>query len=213
MLRPAAFAAALALVAPAPAPAQTAEPSQTEILETYVGSQMYRDYLEKLFNLGEPPPLKRECPPLTLLENKYQILEAPTFVHDGLNYHIETGSWIALGVLRRCNERVVRRVLLKAQPGTNAFEARLLLPGDFRGNPQLESETLHLVMPNLMAKAQCTDRRETFILDVKALDPPGPDGWSERWRVEACGTPVSARVSYAKAVTGLNISVTEIEAR
>src|SRR5262249_37687757 len=132
----AALGAAPALAQPAP----SGEPSQTDILNVYVGSQMYRDYLEKLFNLGEPPPLKRECPPLTLLENKYQILEPPTFVHDGLNYHIETGSWIALGVLRRCNERVVRRALLKAQSGANTFEVKLLLPGDFRGNPQLETE-------------------------------------------------------------------------
>src|SRR5262249_5131931 len=137
----------------------------------------------------------------------------PSFVHDGLNYHIETGSWIALGVLRRCNERVVRRALLKAQSGTNTFEVKLLLPGDFRGNPQLETEALKLVMPNLMAKVQCSDKRETFILDVKAIDAPGPDGWSERWRIEACGKPVSARVAYTKAASGLNIAVTEIEAR
>ena len=126
LLRIAAVAVVLSLAGASPGRAQTpppSEPSQTDILNVYVGSQMYRDYLEKLFNLGEPPPLKRECAPLTLLENKYQILEPPTFVHDGLNYHIDTGSWIALGVLRRCNERVVRRVLLKAQPGTNAFEA------------------------------------------------------------------------------------------
>jgi hypothetical protein len=189
-----------------PAHAQTAVPDQKTIFASYMHSPGYKAFLERIFNLGEPATLKAECPTLKIVEShRYVMLEQPTFVRAGTNYNIDTGTWVGTALLDRCGTKVTRRALLKAVPGTNNLDARLLLPGDFPGNLKLEADAKLVVFPGLMGHAKCQDLKKFQILDIKALTPTAPAGWSETWIAEACGTKVEAEVTYSATATGMNI--------
>ena len=41
--------------------AQSIDPDQKALFAAYVNSQVYRAYLERIFDLGEPPTLKAKC--------------------------------------------------------------------------------------------------------------------------------------------------------
>ena len=47
--------------------AQQTEPDQKAVFASYVNSPVYRAYLEKIFNLGEPAILKAECPAMKVV--------------------------------------------------------------------------------------------------------------------------------------------------
>src|SRR5215207_220814 len=94
--------------------AQQPAPDQKALFASYINSPVYKAYLEQIFNLGEPAILKAECPVLkVVVQNQIQVLEQPTFVKVGANFNIDTGSWIAVGVLDRCGSQVRRRALVK----------------------------------------------------------------------------------------------------
>jgi hypothetical protein len=203
----------LALWIPA-VPAQSTEPDQKSLFAGYVNSPGYRGYLEKIFNAAEWPTLRAQCSSLRILEsNKVVVVEEPRFVRAGANYNIDTGTWIAVAGLDRCGVGVTRRALLKAVPGANLLDATFLLPGDFRGNLKLEADALRIIMPGLMVTAECRDTKTFRVLDVTALGPSSPQGWSEKWIAEACRRAVEADVTYRAIAGGMNISATNLKLR
>jgi hypothetical protein len=187
--------------------AQQAEPGQKAIFVSYLNSPVYKEYLEKIFNLGEPAILKAECPTMTAVTyNRFIVLEQPKFVRAGANFHIDTGSWLAAAVLDRCGSQVTRRALLKAIPGTNQLQPTFLLPGDFHGNLKLEADAVRIVTPGLMAAAKCQDRSKFQVLNVTAVTPASANGWSETWTAVACNTKIDAEVTYTATGNGMNVS-------
>jgi hypothetical protein len=187
--------------------AQPAEPDQKTLFAAYVNSPVYRGYLEKAFNLGEPALLKAECPAMKVVEsNQTIVVEQPTFVRVGTNFEVNTGSWVAKAVLDRCGAQVTRRALIKAIPGMNQLQPTLLLPGDFRGNLKLEADAIRIVTPGLMAFAKCKDLSKLQVLNVTAITPASPSGWSETWTAVACDTKIDAEVTYSATGDGMNIS-------
>ena len=186
--------------------AQPAQPDQKAMFGSYLQSPGYKAFLERLFTLGEPATLKAECPTLKIVElHRHVMLQQPTFVRAGANYNIDTGAWVGAALLDRCGAKVTRRALLKAVPGTNNLDATLLLPGDFPGNLKLETDAKFIVIPGLAAHAKCGDVNKVRVLDIKALTPAAPAGWSETWLAEACGVKVEAEVIYSATATGMNI--------
>ncbi|MGQ0684776.1 hypothetical protein [Bradyrhizobium sp.] len=191
------------------AQAQQAEPDQKALFTAYLNSPVYKGYLEKIFNLGEPAILKAECPTLKVVTyNRYTILEQPKFVRAGTNFNIDAGVWVASTVLDRCGSQVTRRALLKALPNTNQLQPSFLLPGDFRGNLKLEADAIRIVTPGLMAFAKCEDRRKFQVLNVAATTPTAASttGWSETWTAVACDKKIDAQVTYTAIDNGMNIS-------
>ncbi len=187
--------------------AQQTEPDQKALFASYLNSSVYRAYLERIFNLGEPAMLKAECPAMKVVEsNGTIIVEQPTFVRAGANFNINTGSWVAKAVLDRCGSQVTRRALLKAIPGANQLQPTFLLPGDFRGNLKLEADAIRIVAPGLMAFAKCQDTSKFQVINVTAITPASASGWSETWTAVACNTKIDAEVTYAATGDGMNIS-------
>ena len=187
--------------------AQPAQPDQKAMFAAYVQSPGYKAFLEQIFNLGEPATLKAECPTLKVVEShRHVMLQQPTFVRVGANYNIDTGVWVGTALLDRCGAKAIRRALLKAVPGTNNLNATLLLPGDFPGNLKLEADAKLIVFPGLSAHAKCKDASKVRVLDIKALTPAAPAGWSETWLAEVCGVKVEAEVIYSATATGMNIT-------
>ena len=138
--------------------AQQAEPDQKALFASYLNSHVYKEYLEKVLNLGEPAILKAECATMRAVTyNRVIVLEQPKFLRAGANFNIDTGSWVALAVLDRRGSQLTRRALLKAIPGANQLQPTFLLPGDFRGNLKLEADAVRIVTPGLMAAAKCQD--------------------------------------------------------
>ncbi len=138
--------------------------------------------------------------------NKSLPIEQPLFIKAGGNFSIEKGAWIALATLDRCGTKVTRRVLLKAVSGKNSLAPTFLLPGEFRGNLQLEVDAVKIVTPALAAAAKCQDLKQLKIVDIKSLTPPVKDGWSETWTADACGKIVDCAVSYGATGDGMDIT-------
>jgi hypothetical protein len=192
--------------------AQPAQPDPQALFAGYVASEQYRQFLETIFNRGEPQPPKDKCAAMKIvIWNKYLVLEPPTFVRTGASYQIETGAWVAGAELNRCGKSVTRRAILKAAPG--GIDATLLLPGDFRGNLQLEAEADRTVTPKVMTAAKCKDPTTFAVLDIKPSSAVTPQGWSEAWTAQACGKIVTAKVTYSKTTTGVDIAVADAKAR
>lgn len=187
--------------------AQQPEPDQKALFASYINSPVYKAYLEQIFNLGEPAILKAECPALkVVVQNQIQVLDQPTFVRAGTNFNIDTGSWIAVAVLDRCGSQVRRRALVKGIPGANQLKPVFLLPGDFHGNLKLESDAFLIVTPAMMAFAKCQDKSKFKVINVTAITPASPAGWSETWSAAACDKKVDAEVTYRATGNGMNIS-------
>lgn len=187
--------------------AQQPEPDQKALFASYMNSPVYREYLEQVFNLGEPAVLKAECPSMKVVtHNRVTVMDQPTFIKAGTNFNIDTGSWVALAVLDRCGSQVTRRVLVKAIPGANQLKPVFLLPGDFRGNLKLEFDAVRIVTPGMMAAAKCQDRSKFQVLNVTAITPASASGWRETWTAAACDAKVDAEVTYSAIGNGMNIS-------
>jgi hypothetical protein len=184
-----------------------AEPDQKALFVSYVNSPVYRDYLEKIFNLQEPAVLKAGCPALKVVtQNRATVVEQPKFVHaDGI-FRVDSGSWVALAILDRCGTQVTRRALLKAIPGANELQPIFLLPGDFRGNLKLEADAVRIITPGLMAFAKCEDRSKFQVINVTAITPASASGWSETWTAQACDKKIDAEVTYTATGNGMNIT-------
>jgi hypothetical protein len=194
--------------------AQSTMPDPHALFAGYVASEQYRLFLETIFNRGEPQPPKDRCASMKVVAwDKYQVLEPPTFVRAGGSYKIETGAWVAGAELDRCGKRVLRRAILKAAPGNNGLDATLLLPGEFRGNLQLEAEADRTVTPKLMTAAKCKDATAFAVLDVKPSSAATPQGWSETWTAQACGKIVTAKITYKKTSSGVDVAVSDAKAR
>jgi hypothetical protein len=194
--------------------AQPAQPDPKALFAGYVASEPYRQFLETIFNRGEPQPPKDRCTTMKVVAwDKFLVLEPPTFVRVGGSYKIETGTWVAGAELNRCGKRVTRRAILKASSGKDGLDATLLLPGDFRGNLQLEAEADRTVTPKLMNAAKCKDATMFAVLDVKPSSTVTPQGWSEAWTAQACGKIVTAKITYSKTSTGVDIAVSDAKAR
>ncbi|MEJ0072455.1 MAG: hypothetical protein WDO24_31425 [Pseudomonadota bacterium] len=205
------FLAILVMAACAPRlQAQSPQPDPKALFAGYVASEQYRLFLETVFNRGEPQPPKDRCASMKVVSwNKYLVLDPPTFVRVNGSYKIETGTWVAGAELNRCGKQVMRRAVLKATPGNNGLDATLLLPGDFRGNLQLEEEADRTVVPSLMTAAKCQNGTTFAVLDIKPSSPVTPQGWSETWTAQACKTIVTAKITYSKTSTGVNIAVSD----
>jgi hypothetical protein len=186
--------------------AQQPEPDQKALFAAYLNSPLYHAYLEQIFNAGEPAILKAECPAMKVAQNRTSTLEQPKFVRAAGNFQIDTGSWIALATLDRCGSQVTRRALLKAVPAANQLQHILLLPGDFRGNLQLEADAVRIVTPLLMAFAKCQDQGKFQVINVTAITPASASGWSETWTAIACDTKIDAEVTYTAMGDGMKIS-------
>lgn len=191
---------------------QPTEPSQADIFALYLGSPIYRHYLETVINQSEPEVLRAGCPSLKLLDsNGYLLLAEAKFVKVGGGYSIDAGAWIALAKLDRCGSEVTRRMLLEAVPGQNQLKPTALLPGDFRGNLKLEFDARRIVLPGLGATANCQDMTKVFVIDIKSITPPSPQGWSETWIASACNKAVSAKVTYFGIPGGTNITASDFK--
>jgi hypothetical protein len=187
--------------------AQQPEPDQNALFAAFLNSPVYHAYLEQIFNAGEPAILKAECPAMkVVVQNRTSTLEQPKFVRVAGNFQIDTGSWIALVTLDRCGSQVTRRALLKAGPTAHELQHTLLLPGDFRGNLQLEADAVRIVTPLLMAFAKCQDQSKFQVINVAALTPASASGWSETWTAMACDTKIDAEVTYTAMGAGMKIS-------
>jgi hypothetical protein len=57
-----------------------------------------------------------------------------------------------------------------------------------------------------MAHAKCSDFKQFKMLDIKALTPASPAGWSETWIADACGTKVEGEVTYTSTGDGMNVT-------
>ena len=189
--------------------AQPAEIDHAKMLLAYVNSPGYKSYLERVFNLGEPPLLKAKCAtPLKLLEsNRLMVVEPPKFMLSNGIYVVNSGSWVGIAVMDRCGSRVVRRALLRAQPNANLLHPTFLLPGDFRGDLRLEVDARRIVLSGVVMVSNCSDNTRIQVEDIKFHGPPTSQGWSETWTIEACGRTVDADVKYTTtAGTGTTVS-------
>jgi hypothetical protein len=200
----------LAVLLAAPALAGEDAPNQEQIFSAYIASPGYGDYLETIFNKGEPATMMAECAHLKVIEfNKLIVLTPPVFKTIEGRYTVESGEWVAQALLDRCGAKVTRRALLTVRPttsGTTVIDPIMLLPGEFPGNLQLEADARRIVIPGLLGTAQCEDFDSVRVLDVKALTPAAAEGWSETWVAQACGKRVEAEVTYTADATGMNIS-------
>jgi hypothetical protein len=187
--------------------AQQPEPDQKALFAAFLNSPVYHAYLEQIFNAGEPAILKAECPAMKVVgQNRTVTLEQPKFVRAAGKFQIDTGSWMALATLDRCGSQVTRRALLKADPAANQLQHTLLLPGDFRGNLQLEADAVRIVTPVLMAFAKCQDQSKVQVINVAAITPASASGWSETWTAMACDKKIGAEVTYTAMGDGMKIS-------
>jgi hypothetical protein len=192
--------------------AQQTEPSQANIYAVFLGSPTYRDYLEAAINKSEPEVLRAGCPSLKLVvSNGYLPLAEAKFIKAGKGYSIDSGAWIAIAKLDRCGSEVIRRVLVKAVPGQNRLDSTPLLPGDFHGNLKLELDSRRIVFPALGAIAKCQDITKIFVIDIKSITNPSPQGWSETWTASACNKTVSAKVTYSGFPGGMNIFASDLK--
>jgi hypothetical protein len=51
------------------------------------------------------------------------------------------------------------------------------------------------------------------VLDVNPVGAVKPDGWSENWTTEACRRVGSAKITYVKTDSGMNVSASEVKLR
>ncbi|WP_188581960.1 hypothetical protein [Azorhizobium oxalatiphilum] len=163
-------------------------------------------------NALENPVLKAECPSLKVLEaNRYDIVQRPVFEQNGQSVGLKSGVWVSMVKVERCGQPTMRRLLIKYEPDQKRFQAIPLLPGDFRGNLQLEVDARRIVIPGVMALAKCSDGKQVFALDVRSGGPSTAEGWSESWRLQTCGRKATVTVLYRKVGDGMDITGKDIK--
>jgi hypothetical protein len=157
----------------------------------------YQNFIQGVVSDGENAILKAQCSTLKVLRSdQYDIVDPPVFERRPDGNRLLSGAWVSVAVVDRCGQTATRRVLIKFVPGEKRFVETMLLPGDFHGNLKLEIDADRIVIPGLMADANCADRKQVFILDIRSLGPPDKGSWSEIWTAQACGNVVRQRVNY-----------------
>jgi hypothetical protein len=196
------------------AQAAYAPKTDAQIFADYLKSPAYKTFLSQSFNDGEPVPLKASCGRLDIVAvDPPLVLQAPEFAQIGNTYPFSVGRWVARATLNRCGTKVIRRLFIAADPTQGTLHATEMLPGEFPGNIQLENDATRIVLPGMMAVANCRDFHKLFVLDTRLTSPAKPQGWSETWTVQACGRPVTADVIYTADATGMNITARNVKVR
>ena len=189
--------------------------TDAQIFATYVKSAHHTAFLTKAFNDTEPPPLKAACAAglkIVALDPP-QVVKPPEFAQIGQEYIPSVGRWVQRATLNRCGVKVIRRLFLVADPQTGDLHAFGLVPGEFAGNLQLESDARQIVVGGMAGVAHCTDMKKVFVVDTKLTSSPQPQGWSEMWTTLACGRTVTADVIYTADATGMNITARNLKVR
>jgi hypothetical protein len=186
----------------------SANPSQEDLERSFFTSASYRSLLEGAINAFEAPSSKTECSTLNIEEaTAHSRLKPLTFIKTETGHAISGGAWIAVPKIDRCGSPARRRVLMSvAAPGK--ISPIPLAPGDHQGSLTLEMDTLRIVMPGLMARADCRDPKQFYLLDVKNTAAQENGNWSETWSAEACGRKVITDIQYIKDATGTQIRAT-----
>jgi hypothetical protein len=193
------------LLSASPAAAQEtnqATPAAADIERAYFLNESYRTYVDMSFNDLEPEPLKAGCLRLKILEHtRHAIVRPLQFTKTSTGYSITGGVWIAVPEIERCG-RIVKRRVLMAIDSPNHIDPAPLLPGDFRGNLKLEVDARRIVLPGILGKATCQDRKSLHVLDIVNTGSDGNGNWTETWTAQACGKTVTPSVRYTKDATG-----------
>jgi predicted outer membrane lipoprotein len=201
----AAFAAIPALAAPL---------TDAQIFAGYVKSPRHNAFLAKAFNDTEAPPLKARCARLKIAAlDSPSVIQPPEFAQIGREYIPSVGRWVQRATLNRCGAKVVRRLLLVADPQTGDLHAFGLLPGEFPGNLQLENDASRIVLSGEMGTAHCSDTKKVFVLDTKLTSPARAQGWTETWTTQVCGKTATIDVIYTADATGMNVTARNLKWR
>jgi hypothetical protein len=181
-------------------------PDQMALLNDFILSPGYQDFLAHTVNDVENIALKAKCGHLLVLEaEKYQIIDQPLFKHFADGDRLISGRWVSVVIVDRCGEKATRRLLVRYVPEQDRFEAQALLPGEFRGNFILELNAFRTVTIEMLADTRCNDRGRLYMLDVKSLGPATDGKWSEIWTAEACGKIVRQLVRYSTLRDGIDV--------
>lgn len=166
-----------------------------DLEKNFFASTMYQSYVEQAFNALEPAPLKAECPVLKFRNFTGHLPIKPLqFAKVGKGISVIAGAWIAEPDIDRCGQSARRRILMTVK-GPNQIDPIPLLPGEFRGDLQLEIDARRIVMPIIKSKARCTDDSAIYVLNV-AFMGGDPKDWKESWTAQACEQPVTVNVHY-----------------
>jgi len=193
-----------------PAAAQNAPPISAEskaLLEAYISSDGYRTFAEDVFNRIEPLPQRANCPHMTISGNTnlYTPLTNVSVIGESPNRLVANGAWISAVDFDRCGKKVRRRALMKADDKGTILPVRLL-PGNFRGNLNLERDAMRIAGAALMASAGCADGKLFFVTDVTSTEIKPNGEWTELWTASACGKEVTTDVSYGVVPDGIVVS-------
>ncbi len=181
--------------------------TDAQIFADYIKSPHHKAFLQKAFNDVEVPPLKAKCAALAIAAlDPPLVVQPPQFAQIGNEYVPSVGRWVQRATLNRCGGKVIRRLFLVADPQTGDLHAFGLLPGEYPGNLQLESDAERFVLPGVMGIAKCNDAKKLFVLDTRLTSPAQAQGWTETWTVEACGRTATVDVIYSADATGMNVT-------
>jgi hypothetical protein len=182
-------------------------PASKTLLEDFLSSEGYRTFAEIAFNQIEPPPLRAECPHLTIAGNVklYTPLTEVSVIGESPNRLIANGAWVSVVDFDRCGKTVRRRALMRADD-KGAIRPVGLLPGDFRGDLILEHDAIWIVTPTMMASPACMDRNQFFVTDVSRSETKPNGDWTELWTASACGKAMSTEVSYGRVAEGIVVT-------
>lgn len=173
--------------------------NQEQMFGVFLASPIYRDHLQNAVNASEPPPLKARCEALKLLDSsRYTVIDAPEMVRNGSSLTLAKGIWISYPTFDACGTRVGRRMLERYIPETNTLKPIRLLPGDFIGDLRLESDARNIVSVGLLLKANCSDPKTLYYLDIKNKPTDEPNTRIETWTANACGNDVELDVRYTR---------------
>jgi hypothetical protein len=197
-----------------PPPTTYTDEKNKEMFLDFLKTREYHDALEKLVNMAEPKSQKATCANLKVNGNgSYSIVRPIYFDGTGKDRHIASGLWIAITDVDRCGEKVKRRTELWALPfADNSVIPTAMLPGDFRGSHALDSKVRRMILPDIAKAVNCKDKTTAHVLDVTFIGGTTLEGWSETWKMEACGAVLSPKITYKRGVGGLDMKVTDIPA-
>ncbi|HXC57489.1 MAG TPA: hypothetical protein VNU97_19475 [Rhizomicrobium sp.] len=200
------------LIAFVPLAAAAGDMSDAQRFPDFLRSEPYRTLVTRYFNEEEPGPLRAKCATLSVTSWGDPIVVVPaTFTKNGGSYALAAGRWVQPATLNRCGAKALRRTLLSEEGGI--LHGGALLPGEFPGNLQLETDATHIVLPAAMGIAKCNDWKSLWVLDTKLTKPAAPQGWSETWTMQACGRAMTADVVYTADATGMNITAKNVKVR
>jgi hypothetical protein len=191
-----------------PVVAQQAQTAEEQQLNAIVGSPAFRTFLQDALIRNEPRALKAACADIQLSRIIGFIIVAPLNL---TQRGIEAGAWITAVAVDRCGTPATRRIMARVEGGPNSLTATGMLPGDFRGDLQLETDILRVAIPRLMAAANCVEIARFGVADIRQIAPATPAAWSETWFADACDKKVVAVVEYVQTATGVTYGIRDIK--